>query len=287
MRGSAIIGEALKIERRRWRNVTDAHIRTPEVMRLAVTAVMAVAMLLHSGAGHAIEPLKVFRGALLIEGPIQRGDFEKLRSFLADRVVFEKIRRGVFLASPGGEVMESIKIGYLLRALNLRTLLPGLPNDQTNLIRAGDLKRSANYLCGSACFFLYVAGVDRNPPRLGRLAIHRPVVKSRFNLPTSQEAKAVATRGIEDAIGFYLRQMDVPDRLEQFMFSIPNDKIHWVTESEFSEFVRWTSPVFTQELRRDCAALLPDVHAPKLLACREDAAANLAARSWETVFKRR
>ena len=252
-----------------------------------MATIAMVAMLLPSGAGHAIEPLKVFRGALLVEGAIQRGDFDKLRSYLADRVVFEKIRRGVFLASPGGEVMESIKIGYLLRALNLRTLLPGLPTDQTNLIRAGDLRRPGNYLCGSACLFLYVAGIDRNPPRAGRLGIHRPVVKVRYNLPTSQEAKAVATRGIEDAIGFYLRQMNVPDRLAQFMFSIPNDKIHWLTESEFSEFVRWTSPEFTQELRRDCAALLQDVQSPRFVACHEEAAEHLAARSWETVFKHR
>lgn len=254
-------------------------------MRLAVTAMMAVAMLLHSGACHAIEPLKVFRGALLVEGPIQRGDFDRFRSFLADRVAFEKIRKGVFLASPGGEVMESIKIGYLLRALNLRTLLPGLPPGQTSLIQASDLRRPANYLCGSACFFLYVAGVDRNPLRVGRLGIHRPVVRSRFNLPTSKEATAVAARGVEDAIGFYLRQMSVSDRLEPMMFSIPNDKIHWLDDHEFSEFVRWTSPKFTETMRRKCPASLSDDHSPKSVSCHEEAAAELAARGWETVFR--
>jgi len=250
-----------------------------------MTAAAAVAMFFYGGACQAVEPLKVFRGALLIEGSIQRGDFDKIRSFLADRVVFEKIRKGVFLASPGGEVMETIKIGYLLRALNLRTLLPALPPDQASLIQAGDLKRPANYLCGSACFFLYVAGVDRNPPRVGRLGIHRPVVKSRFNLPVSQEAKAVAARSIEDAIGFYLRQMSVSDRLEPLMFSIPNDRMHWLTNQEFSEFVRWTSPVFTDELRHKCPTSLSEPNPPKFVGCHEEAAADLAVRSWQTVFR--
>lgn len=254
-------------------------------MRLAVAATMAAAMLLHSGASYAIEPLKVFRGALLVEGPIQRGDFDRFRSFLADRAVFEKIRKGVFLASPGGEVMESIKIGYLLRALNLRTLLPDLPPGQASPIHAGDLRRPGNYLCGSACFFIYVAGIDRNPARVGRLGIHRPVVKSRFNLPTSKEATAVAARGIEDAIGFYLRQMGVSDRIEPMMFSIPNDKIHWLSEHEFSEFVRWTSPVFKAALQRKCPTSLSDEHSPEYMSCYEEAAADLAIRSWETVFR--
>ena len=254
-------------------------------MRLAMVILVAMATFFHSNASRAIEPLKVFRGTLLVEGPIERGDFDKVRRFLADRNKFEKIRKGVFLASPGGEVMESIKIGYLLRALQLRTLLPSLPSDQNSLIQASDLRRPANYLCGSACFFLYVAGVDRNPARVGRLGIHRPIVKPRFNLPTSQKAKAIAAHTIEDAIGFYLRRMNVPDGLVRVMYSISNDKIHWITEPEFSEFVRWTSPEFTQQLRRECAASLPDVHSPKFVACHEDAAADLAARGWERVFK--
>ena len=56
---------------------------------------------------NALEELKVYRGVLVLEGKIVRGDYDKLRSFLGTKSNFDKISSGVFLASPGGTIGQS------------------------------------------------------------------------------------------------------------------------------------------------------------------------------------
>ena len=58
-------------------------------------------------------------GAVL-EGIIEAGDFDKLRSFILDGGGANEI----YLASPGGDLAEAIKIGRLVRALKLATVVP-------------------------------------------------------------------------------------------------------------------------------------------------------------------
>ena len=257
------------------------------LMRFAVIATVLLFMLLQSGPCKAIEPLKVFRGALLIEGPIEAGDFGKLRAFLSDWNTFQKARRGVFLASPGGRVLEAIRMGYLLRALKLRTLLPAMSTGQNALIQPRDLKRPADYLCGSACFFLYVAGIDRNPRSVGRLGIHSPFVKSRFGLPIAQKDKDTATKSLEGVLSHYSVQMNIHEGLLKLMFSIPSRSVHWVTDAEFSKFVRWTSPELKAELQQKCADTNEAQVGEQIIMCREKAAADLAARGWKDTYNAR
>ena len=128
----------------------------------------------------AFEELKVYRGVLVLEGKIVSGDYDKLRNFLGTKSNFDKISGGVFLASPGGNMAEAMKIGRLIRTLRLSTDGPsGPPSGITkfggSLIHANDLVNpKANYLCTSACFFVYVSGIYRNLNWAGRLGVHRP-----------------------------------------------------------------------------------------------------------------
>jgi hypothetical protein len=258
-------------------------------MRIGMLILATMALLVQGGACKAIEPLKVFRGALVIEGTIEQGDYEKLRTFLANRNAFNKIRRGVFLASPGGRVTESIRMGYLIRALNLRTLLPSLPAERgAGLIQANDLKHPGNYLCASACFFLYIAGIDRNPLHVGRLGIHRPFVKSRFNLPLSEKTKTAAVHSIEEVVSSYVLRMNVSEGLLTRMFAVPSNSVHWLNDDEFSKFVRWTSPQFKTDIQRQCPKEIgAEKNAEEFVACREKVAADLAAQGWKETFDTR
>ena len=56
----------------------------------------------------------------VFEGRIQTGDFETVKNFIAgnNRVV------EIYLASPGGDLAEAIKIGRLIRLLKLSTVVP-------------------------------------------------------------------------------------------------------------------------------------------------------------------
>jgi hypothetical protein len=58
-------------------------------------------------------------GAVL-EGKIEAGDFDKFKKFVLenDKVV------EIYLASPGGNLNEALKIGILIRTLQLSTIVP-------------------------------------------------------------------------------------------------------------------------------------------------------------------
>jgi hypothetical protein len=98
----------------------------------------------------------------IFAGTILEGDAAKVQAFLiANAVVY------LHLDSRGGNLMESMSIGRLVRSNNLITFV-GARNDK--------------HVCASSCFFIWVAGIYRS----GFPLIHRPYL----------EDGAVASEGI-------------------------------------------------------------------------------------------
>ena len=98
-------------------------------MRRFFTSIVVAMLWLAAGTspGTALENLRVFRGVLILEGKIELGDYLSVRNFLRDESNFKKISGGIFLASPGGSVLEALKIGRLIRELRLSTEAPASP----------------------------------------------------------------------------------------------------------------------------------------------------------------
>jgi hypothetical protein len=166
----------------------------------------------------------------VFEGKIEIGDFEKLRSF-----VFGHITQQIYLASPGGDLAEAMKIGRLVRSLNMETIVPGAYPSQLNRMHSflHDLK--ANYMCTSACFFVYVAGIERfvdSPLGKAFLGIHRPYLsESDLQSATSDEAIASMTY-TKSMVENYLKEMGVPTKYSDEMFSISKNDIRWISDDE-------------------------------------------------------
>ena len=119
---------------------------------------------------------------VVLEGPIEIGDYDKLRDFFLARrdysghepLCFEAYLDGcpdsIYLASPGGDVVEAMKIGRLVRALGWETMAPartledatGAKLRQTQIERYGLEDAKSNFMCASACFFVFVGGIERN-----------------------------------------------------------------------------------------------------------------------------
>ncbi len=187
----------------------------------------------------ALEALKVYRGVLVLEGKIVAGDDLKLREFLGTKSNFDKISGGVFLASPGGNLEEAMKIGRLIRALRLSTDAPlgaamGHVKFGEPLIKPSHLvDPKANYLCASACFLVYVSGIYRNLYEIGRLGVHRPLrLESTFMKLSDDEAmyaESLNRKRVEN----YLNEMNVPEKYVDLMFSVPHNEIRWITQDEF------------------------------------------------------
>lgn len=93
-----------------------------------------------------------------------------------------------------------------------------------------------NYLCASACFFIAVAGIERSStfhfekPILG---VHRPfMTDADLKTLSADQVIGSATQG-RTIVEAYLKEMGVPPKYADLMFSIPKDQVRWITDAEY------------------------------------------------------
>jgi len=265
-------------------------------VKVSLLLVAAAALIFGASPARALENPKVFRGILLLEGKIVRGDYDRLRAFLSDKTIFDKINGGVFLASPGGDVAEAIRIGRLIRALNLSTEAPsGRPTANKPFapsIEADDLvnpRQDAG--CASACFLLFVSGIYRNINWAGRLGVHRPF-RVRANMqPVRTSADPFVDIAVRHAIESYLREMDVPAKYADLMFSTAPNKVRWITQEELDSDLDGLIPELKKHVDVKCGGpALPksiEQHGGEA-DCRADLEwrlrAELPGKAWPLVF---
>jgi hypothetical protein len=150
-------------------------------------------------------------GDTVLEGKIESGDFNKLQSFLF-RVPGKY--EPDFMASPG-----------FPRRYNL-----------------SDVK--TNYMCVSACFFVFVAGVKRfvdSPSGQAILGVHRPYLSESDLQALSSDQAITSANRTRAIVEIYLREMGVPLKYLDEMFSVSKDSIYWISRDEiradFSGFI--------------------------------------------------
>jgi len=172
---------------------------------------------------------------LIFEGKIEAGDYDKLLSVIDRDCANDNCLPGILLASPGGDLSEAMKIGRLVRKLRLETHAPAeVPSPYRQKAEAVLKDAKANYMCASSCFFLFVAGINRQVD-VGRpiLGIHRPYFSEvELTRLTGNQVTASAEQ-IRKAVEDYLKEMGVPTRYTDLMFSIPKDQIRSISEADF------------------------------------------------------
>ena len=177
----------------------------------------------------------------ILEGAIVPGDYDKLRKLIeADcpaKYYNSACASSIYLASPGGSVVEAMKIGRLVRALRWETQIPEeAPADlRQKIITALKLSDpKANYLCASACFFAFVGGIERSPAIFnGILGIHRPFL-SDADLKRVNDTQAIASATqVRTVVEAYLKEMGVASKYSDLMFSVPKDQVRWVDKASF------------------------------------------------------
>ena len=260
-------------------------------MRRFFTSIVVAMLWLAAGTSPstALENLRVFRGVLILEGKIESGDYLSVRNFLRDESNFKKISGGVFLASPGGSVLEALKIGRLIRELRLSTEAPASPPPDRRdisapLIRGRDLSNSRRYDCVSACFFLYVAGIYRTLNWAGRLGIHQPRMEQiREGLTEGDIANASAR--VRNAIKDYMESMNVPEKYLELMYSVPPNEVRWITQEEFDADLRGYVPEVRRILNERCGSL--SEAEPHVRQCITQVKAELVTAAWQNAFRRK
>lgn len=257
--------------------------------RIIVMAVASIAIWVYgAGPSPALENLRVFRGALILEGKIDVGDYVVVRSFLRNESNFKKITNGVFLASPGGNVREALKIGYLIRALQLSTEAPSIPPREKRAIGSsafspGDLTNPQNFQCSSACFLIYVAGVERKLNWIGRLGIHQPRLQAK-PLGASESDTKIASIEMHGAIKIYLDKMDVPNKYLELIYSVPSNDVRWITQQEFDADLRGYISEVRASLQAKCDMPHEADKSGKAARCARNVLTELRSDAWQKVF---
>jgi hypothetical protein len=181
-----------------------------------------------------VDPANASGTAIVFEGAIAAGDFERLKNLIVDsgRV------REIYLASPGGNLAEAVKIGLLVRHLKLATVVPSKQlthSDRSATLARHGLKEDKDYICASACFFIFVAGVyrsadDHGPPILG---IHGPTLMASAAAKLSPDQANMAIDQARKVIGDYFSAMDVPPKYTEEINSVPKTRMRWIRNDEF------------------------------------------------------
>lgn len=208
------------------------------------------------------EELLTVSGNVILEGKIETGDYEKLLTVFDDWCGMDfrgkpGCASGIYLASPGGDLIEAMKIGRLVRTLRLETYVPSdFPPPYRQRAEAVLKDPKADYMCASACFFIFVAGIDREeviyPAILG---IHRPYL-SEADLKRLSGNQVIASAGqMRTVVEGYLKEMGVPAKYADLMFSIPKDQVRLINEEDFKSDFEGYIPELRDWLDAKCHKL--------------------------------
>lgn len=180
---------------------------------------------------------------IMIEGEIVAGDYAKFEKMVMQ--IFNP--ETVWLASPGGDLAEAMKIGRLARELKLSVWVPS-----KNGLFFPSIESKQNAVCASACFFIYAAGVDRRGEILG---IHRPyfsmVAYMGMGLDEAAKKQSTAMKVSAD----YLKDMGVSSAVIERMNNIGSEKIVWLSDAEVSDMTGFI-PEYTEWFKANCPPII-------------------------------
>ncbi len=183
----------------------------------------------------------------LIRGEIVEGDYDKFITFYSQS---HPHLGTMHLQSPGGDVIEAIKIGRLFRKYFITAWAPfhvSLYSGESDfsLSSAETSCKGEGCVCASSCALIWFGA----PKRIGAVGLHRPVIaSSRFkDLPPGE-----AEQAYKPALALmtqYLEEMEVPKALIEAMVATSSSNIHWVTGMEY-----FRSPSFAEWEDANCGS---------------------------------
>jgi hypothetical protein len=195
-------------------------------MRSKFLVVFTVLMLSHALAAEGMQFTIQGTGGncracswVLAEGIIDAGTTEKFKAFIAK----EKPPRNLRFDSPGGSVIEALKLGQFLREKDWDTFV------------GEDLYDSQKSSCYSACVYAFAGGVQRTAQdkSVGIHQFYRPDDALRPNERTLSAVDVANMQRLAALLNEYVRQMGVDPRLVTIASNItPWEPIYLLSGAE-------------------------------------------------------
>ena len=153
-----------------------------------------------------------------LTGEIRAGDAERVASLVAQ----EKAVLRLIINSPGGDLVEAMRIKDIVNGLHIRV----------NVAKGG--------YCVSACFFIFIEGYNRRATAAnddgtlipqekrarwaGVVGIHRPYLKS----PAGDIAAVKKQEDVMRNVKGYLTNKGIPQHLIDEMMACPSNDVYWL-----------------------------------------------------------
>lgn len=180
-----------------------------------------------------------------LEGEIKPGDY--------DRVVAQLLNGGLgdtlTLNSPGGDVVEAMRIGRLIRDLRMRTEVPGRAGNKAFCLAHPKGASLTDCNCSSACFLIFAAGIRRSGNHVG---VHRVFVNHEY-LRAMKSDEAVELSGkVTNAVSGYMSEMGVPIHLIERIKVIPSSEIEWLSQGDIDRYFSGYIPQYAEWVAAKC-----------------------------------
>lgn len=177
-----------------------------------------------------------YSGNLTIDGVIDHGDYEKIIQIAK---YFDEPFLSVTLNSPGGNVLEAIKIGRLLN----KTLTP--------------VSIYPKSICASSCFLILVGSPSRTLINES-IGIHRPYFEPSYFASLSASAARKHYDELQRDVTQYLLDMGVPRNFIDMMYTISSKEVKWITTSDFENIIGEKKPFYEELLLSKCGGDLSE-----------------------------
>ncbi len=164
-----------------------------------------------------------------LTGLIKRGDADDLRDMIARNTPF--IRR-LRLDSPGGDVQEALKLGWLVRHHYLTVEAPLSLYGNVGFFEGKQFARMPEARCLSACFFVWLGGTYRAGNLVG---YHRPYPPDEQMRGLTPSAAAEVYRNLSLTISTYLSEVEVAPHWLTDMLRVGSNDMHMLDDGEQRE----------------------------------------------------
>jgi hypothetical protein len=179
-----------------------------------------------------------------LSGEFIDGDYDRVWDAL--RALKQPVYGVKLFASPGGDLVEAMKIGELVRRLRLDTFIAYARSALWPLYLGSD--RQA--VCASACVFVWFSGIRRWGNSF--LVIHRPYYDAAYFSSLSSEEAEAKYAELESTAYAFLRKMDTPERIIRMMRKVSSTDGQVVDQIYVSDELQGTSPAFDEWLTAKC-----------------------------------
>ena len=179
---------------------------------------------------------------LTIEGKLEKGDYN---TFLNKVKIKKSFPKGIIISSPGGDVLEAVKIARLIRRSMVHV-------------------RTAKQECNSACAYLILSNVKY--PAYITIGIHRPYFDKHYFAGLSSAQATKKYQQLQLGVRKFLLEMNVPTSLIDQMMATSSDNIKYISMNEYIKTNGQNAPAFDEWIRARCGSFSPKENSDYYLA---------------------